>query len=257
MTKPHGKPDARAIAREADALDRRLATLPEAAMRRGVVREVLESRSPAAVCALASHVLQRAPVSGPLRDSLREAVLANLLDAHALSYERLQEIYAAAVQHELDDVRELLRSRPVPELQERAQRLPVEIAEIPLGRRRSLAKGEDRFLLERLALDPDPLVIRHLLRNPRFVETDVLKLASARPAPASTLQEIAQSERWSPRPRVRLALARNPTCPGELALQLIGTLALPDLRTLARDPDLPPATARAVAAEVGRRTGGA
>ena len=43
--------------------------------------------------------------------------------------------------------------------------------------------------------------------------------------------------------------------PIEIAVQVMGTLPLPDLRELSRDPDLPPATLAQARAELQRRGG--
>ena len=102
----------------------------------------------------------------------------------------------------------LLRSAAAAaEMRDPAAALPREVAEIPLGMRRSLARGDDPNLLDRLLLDPDPVVIDHLLENPRITEDDVVRIAARRPIPASTLERIHASRRFATRPRVLFAMA--------------------------------------------------
>jgi hypothetical protein len=246
------------------ALDRKLAKVLESRMRMTLVRESLLELGPEAACALLDTVLQRVPPPSPGSDILRDAVFELLTAAHGepgsgciepLPYAFRRDVYAAALAGELESVARLLRTLPASDEEAGYKRLPPEIAEIPLGRRRSLAKGEDPYLLEKLALDPDPMVIANLLRNPRIREQDVVRIAAMRPAPVSTLHQIDRSKRWSHQPRVRVALARNPHCPVELAIKLIGTLPLPDLREMQHDPGLHDEVKGQVARELERRTG--
>ncbi|MEZ4291438.1 MAG: hypothetical protein R3E53_13230 [Myxococcota bacterium] len=111
------------------------------------------------------------------------------------------------------------------------------MAEIPLGRRRSLAKG-DPLLLEKLALDPDPIVLENLLRNARMREADVVRIAALRPIGAESLRRIDAETRWQSSPRVRAAIARNPYCPIDLAMRLVATLGTTVLREIAEDGGL-------------------
>jgi hypothetical protein len=112
------------------------------------------------------------------------------------------------------------------------------MAEIPLGVRRSLARGMDLRVLEKLLLDPDPIVLDHLLRNPRLTEEHVVRIAARRPISEAALRAVAESARYGTRPQVRVAVARNPYCPTDLALRLIGTLPLPVLREMGADGTL-------------------
>jgi hypothetical protein len=247
----------------ATALDRKLAHILESRMRLVLVRESLLGLSPEAACALLDVVVQRVPPPSPGSDILRNAIFELLTspgvesepgEPACLPYAFRRDVYTAALAGGREGVARLLRTLPAHEEAGR-KRLPLEIAEIPLGRRRSLAKGEDPYLLEKLALDPDPMVIANLLRNPRIREPDVVRIAAMRPIPASTLHEIDRSPRWSHQPRIRVALARNPHCPVELAIKLIGTLPLPDLRAMRQDPGLHSEVVAQVALEVARRGG--
>jgi len=133
----------------------------------------------------------------------------------------------------------LLRpSAPLRVSTEGRRSLPPELRDVPLGRRRTLAKGSDSRVLGLLAQDPDPTVIRNLLHNPRIREPDVVRLASARPAHVSALREIGSHVRWARRPPVRVALARNPYAPVPLALQMQNGLSLHELREIEHDPTL-------------------
>ncbi|MEO6572277.1 MAG: hypothetical protein ABIP89_00465 [Polyangiaceae bacterium] len=101
---------------------------------------------------------------------------------------------------------------------------------LTLGERKSLARRPDRDLLDRLLADPHPDVIRGVLRNPRVVEADVLRIAARRPSDPNVLTEIARTPRWIHRSRVRMAIMLNPDTPPEIATPITGLLLRQELR---------------------------
>ena len=230
-------------------------------MRRSLVLEAWLAAPAEEALEAIRRVLHRpppAPGSGSTVDPLRDAILDVLSGRdpqRAAPYELLRSLYERA---HLDDdpfVLQVLRSsRPLsPEPVAGETGVPRAIADLPLGVKRSLARGDDPNLLEKLALDPDPLVIRHLLLNPRTREDDVLRIASRRPASESSLVEIHRSARWITRTRVRVALARNPGCPTDIAVRALGGVPLGDLRDVARDGTLRPELRAWAEREVERR----
>lgn len=106
------------------------------------------------------------------------------------------------------------------------QNLPDE----SLGRRKALARGRDRFALDRLVFDRNPAVIRHLLDNPRTVERDVVRIAAMRPTPSSCLEAVFAHARWVSRHHVKVALASNPWTPPDIAMTLLPHLHAPELK---------------------------
>jgi hypothetical protein len=252
-----------------EALDRKLAHVLEPRMRLTLVREHVLSCTAEEACALIAEVIVRPPGLQAVGDPLRQVVLELITDTSGaadeassdegtlLPYATRREIYAAATRSGDEHVARLLRTAPaILELEEAPRRLPIDLAEIPLGRRRALARGDDRNLLEKLALDPDGLVIANLLRNPRLVELDVVRIAALRPVTSSTLIEVSRSPRWSKSLRVRVALARNPHSPVGLAVKMVATLPLPTLREMCDDPDLHRETRSQIHCEIERRTAG-
>jgi hypothetical protein len=217
-------------------LDRRLAAVREPRMRAGLVREAISELDAPALCALFAHVLRRPAATRGAVDWLREqlhALLAGGAEPPVLTYERRAELYACARAQGEQRIVELLRlPGPRPAGEEFAEQAPFDLREIPLGRRRSLARRRDPVLLEKLARDADAGVIANLLANPRTTEDDVVRMAALRPVPPSTLLEIACSARWARQARVRRALARNPDCPAELALRLLPSLERAALREI-------------------------
>jgi hypothetical protein len=127
-----------------------------------------------------------------------------------------------------------------PEPEERGGLDPRGGRVLTLGERKALARGHDRFQLDRLLRDPHPAVIQNLLKNPRITEADVVRLAAKRPTYPDIQIEIAKSERWSPRPRVRLAIAQNPYTPTTVSVPLLALLLRHEINEIAHATDLPP-----------------
>jgi hypothetical protein len=243
--------------REAEQLERKLRHVTEPPMRRELVLEALEARSADDCFTLIHAVLHQTADEVPRLELLRETLLTVLAHGGAtrsLPYPLLEGLYAAAAEHGDELLRGLLRT-PASErsMADPAAALPRAVGEIPLGVRRSLAKGNQKPMLEKLLLDPDLLVIRHLLDNPRITEDDVVRIASRRPIPRSTLEEVARNRRWGSRRKVRVALTRNPYCPTDVALRILGSLPLQELRELRSDGTLHSQIRRHAKHELARR----
>ena len=171
-----------------------------------------------------------------------------------LGYARRADLYAEATARGNDEIMRLLRTPAAQEeIAEPERLLSRELVELPLGLRRSLAKGSQSQWLEQLARDCDPIVIANLLNNPRTVLADVVRIAAARPVASAVLVEISKSARWASRAPVRRSLARNPYCPVEIATGLVASLPAEDLRSMRADPDLHPETRAQLDAELERR----
>jgi hypothetical protein len=74
-----------------------------------------------------------------------------------------------------------------------------------------------------------------LLGNPHLTEGDVLAIASRRPTRKEVLRAVFESP-WLQRYAVKRSLVLNPYTPGDLAVRLLPTLVLNDLRAVAHDP---------------------
>jgi hypothetical protein len=83
--------------------------------------------------------------------------------------------------------------------------------------------------------DPHPDVIEMLLMNPRLTEPDVVHLCARRPNAPEVLLRVFRSPRWAIRPKVRTALALNPSTPPAIAEAIVPLLAPADLHALAQD----------------------
>lgn len=121
--------------------------------------------------------------------------------------------------------------------------LPVtspDLKGVSLGVRKALARRPAMRWLEKLLHDQDPGVIRNLLSNPRLTEAEVLKVASRTPVSPRVLEEVARSQRWISRYRVKKALVLNPYTPLGVSLPLLGFLMTQDLLFVSRRDGLSP-----------------
>lgn len=234
-------------------LDRKLAHVREPRMRARLLEEQLAPLAAPQLYELLAHVLRRSPSGSGQAPDLLRAGLHAFLAADAGTRAELQTQASAARD---DLVLGLLRTQePCGASSGPAQHAHLDLRDVALGRRRSLARGRDPLLLEKLARDPDPVVIANLLANPRTTENDVVRIAALRPVAPSTLVEIARAERWGRQPRVRVALARNPCCPVELALGQLHALPRAELREIAGDLGVDPVLRGHAEHELERRAG--
>ncbi|MDD5306485.1 MAG: hypothetical protein PHU25_04110 [Deltaproteobacteria bacterium] len=106
---------------------------------------------------------------------------------------------------------------------------------LTLGERRALATMPSRRMLDRVIRDPHPMVTVKLLANPKLKESDVVRMAARRPAPAEILLEIAMHPRWRRMRRVALALIHNPYLPPRTAVTLLPALDAREAAEVAAD----------------------
>jgi hypothetical protein len=123
--------------------------------------------------------------------------------------------------------------------------------ELTLGERRNLARRSARQGFDALLRDPHPMVVTELLTNPKTTEDDVVRMASLRPARATTIEAIART-RWLTRRRVRMSVLLNPGSPLRVALPLVGLCTSTELRQLTQGADVP-TVLRITASELAER----
>jgi hypothetical protein len=228
-----------------DALDpqaiaRRLAVLPERAMRAARLASWLEAAPPDEAAWVLDVFSTVGRAGGP------PYFVALLAAVDAMLAERVSEptrraIHAAATANGLEACKELLfmpvatgdvaTSAPRP--------LVPGTRPLTLGERKALARSWRRDVIERLLTDPAPDVVALLLANPHVTEDDVLRIATARRSTADVLRLLLGSPRWSTSGRIRVALVRNPRLPLPFALGLVGLLDATEARDLAGDHRLP------------------
>jgi hypothetical protein len=125
--------------------------------------------------------------------------------------------------------------------------------ELTVGERRSLARSNNRKVLEKLLRDPHPLVLRQLLGNPRLTEDDVVRLAARRPLHRATVEVLAESPRWLRSQRIRLTLLLNPGTPEPVSMPLLAVCTRCELVEVVHGVDAPLAL-RAAAQELLERS---
>lgn len=111
-------------------------------------------------------------------------------------------------------------------------RLKERYAQLELGEKISIARSAPMGLLPLLAAEESPRVIGALLHNPRLVEADVVAIVRRDKTPGEVLRVVAQSERWTARLEVRLAILRHRSTPVHVALALAGRLSDRELKKL-------------------------
>jgi hypothetical protein len=238
-------------------MERRVRALADPAMRRERLLGLLERLEPDHSYAVLEALLERPGAPRPHFHDLR-LVLQEVLRAGGATRSLpawLLEAWRERARTARDAFLERLlgASGAAEVMADPASALHREMAELPLGVRRSLARGMDVRVLEKLLLDPDPIVLDHLLRNPRLTEEHAMRIAARRPISEPALRAMADSARFGVRQRVRAAIARNPYCGADLALRLVGTLPLPVLREMRGDGALDPRVLAHVREEITRR----
>lgn len=208
-------------------------------MRGAVLAELLTGLDPDVAARVVATIVLRGRQGGPPFE-LALSGLEEMLRSERLTYEQLVDLYRRLKKQHGDLAALLLPGRSPQEiLGVPGPRVSGE-RELTLGERKSLARAANRDLIDRLLRDPEPQVIRLLLRNPRLVERDVIFLASRRPIRGEIVREIMACSRWMNRYHVKRTILLNPEAPEELASRLLPFLTRTDLRQLATDPALSP-----------------
>ena len=224
--------------RQAEELARRLAALPEPAMREAVLAENLDRLAPEELVPVLAEVVRRGRSGGPPFDLALLALGAVLAGRAPLAYERRAALYTQARTQGYAELADLFLSPGESPEAPLAPPLTMSGRPLTLGERKALARGSRRDLLDRLMRDPAPAVIRVLLQNPHLTERDVVTIAARRPQAPEIQQEIARSRRWISRYAVKVALVLNPYTPTDLAMSLVGFLQEPELRIVAEEGTL-------------------
>ncbi|RMG17238.1 MAG: hypothetical protein D6729_09065 [Deltaproteobacteria bacterium] len=233
----------------AGRLVRRLLGL-ERAMRVEAARRMLESMPVGETVEILAELMRRRAEG----DAKALEALASVIEAlvHLGEGDTPSALYAEACRRNLEGVRRLLMrpaaAKTFDPNEERS--IDREMRAKTLGMRRQLARAADPVTMLRLTTDPDPGVIRNLLRHPRLTEADVVRMAARRPGRPEVLMEIFRSPKWGVRQRVRRALANNPYTPTEVALKLVEILPLTEVRGLAADGSLHEEVQRAARARL-------
>ena len=130
--------------------------------------------------------------------------------------------------------------RVPPVLRREAERLlKTRLPELSVGERVALARRGSRGLVELLADEADPLVLRALAGNARATEADLARILARSDVAPDFLRWLADQSSWGQRREVRLALVRHPRTPPSSALRLTRTLSRRDIDELRGDETVP------------------
>lgn len=218
----------------------RLNALAEPPMRGAALTEILSALPVTEAAAVVGLIVARGRLGGPPYE-MALGGLEELLRTERLSYELLAELYRELKTSHLGEAAALLL--PGHQHQEILGAAPPKFPdgrELTLGERKSLARGAPRDTIDRLLRDPEPQVIRLLLRNPRLVERDVVGVAARRPVQPEVIREIMANQKWICRYAVKRSIVLNPGAPNELALRLLPFMNRTHLAEIAQDPAIPP-----------------
>jgi hypothetical protein len=96
----------------------------------------------------------------------------------------------------------------------------------------ALRGGKDARVV--LSREGNKIVRRMVLRNPRITDGEVLSMAQNRTIDEELIRMITDRREWMQNYRIRHALATNPKTPLPVAIKQVDTLAVRDLRLIAK-----------------------
>jgi len=185
---------------------------------------------------------QRAQSKDPIyQDGFRVVSDVRRISRH-VGYGLMSEVYTLARQK---DYREVLRfMQVVPAARKLGEDDELEedvmLKEMTLGIKRQKARGFDRDMIMRLCNEQDPMIIEHLLKNPRVTIQHVVKIAAKRPTDAKILWTVYKNMKWVNHYVVKKALINNPYTPTQISLALLHFLLEQDLEDVAENQLLHP-----------------
>ena len=113
------------------------------------------------------------------------------------------------------------------------------IANMNVKERMSLAQKGTKEERRILIADANKIVSMAVLKCESLTAAEVETFCTMRHLATEIFQEIAATREWLKRPKIQLALVRNPAVPLAITLPLIKYLNMRDLRNITRDRNLP------------------
>lgn len=223
----------------------RLSRLPELDMRVAALDEALRQRT-AEEAAWWLDQLTRGALWGksPEIDAMMACALWLIRERIDDDYDLIKSIFQAAHTDGRDGVIAILRDPPPHQALPKGKRLPepkLDLGrDVTVGEKRQMARGSNRLMIEKLLLDPHPLIVEQILDNPNLREQDVLMISSRRPNTPEILLKITLHKRWYKRREVRHSLVMNPYNSTGVSLKLLPTLGIHKLRQVRNSTHLHP-----------------
>ncbi len=113
-----------------------------------------------------------------------------------------------------------------------------QILHMTVGERIKLALKGNRDARSILIRDPNRLIQRFVLQNPRITDDEIVMVARNRSADIDLLRKIGEHKYWPRNYQVRLALVTNPKTPLATALHFVNSLQERDIRFLAKSKNV-------------------
>ncbi len=108
----------------------------------------------------------------------------------------------------------------------------IKISALNVGQKIKLALLGNREARAILVKDPNRIVSRAVLKNPRITDTEVVQIAQSKVVSDEILREISEGRKWTRLYQVKLALVTNPKTPPHISIGLLKQLREFDLRNL-------------------------
>lgn len=112
------------------------------------------------------------------------------------------------------------------------QSVYIKISALNVGQKIKLALLGNREARAILVKDPNRIVSRAVLKNPRITDTEVVQIAQSKIVSDEILREISEGRKWTRLYQVKLALVTNPKTPPHISIGLLKQLREFDLRNL-------------------------
>ncbi len=112
------------------------------------------------------------------------------------------------------------------------------LQDMTVAERIKLALRGNREVRMILVRDPNRMIRRFVLQNPRIGDEEIIAIAKNRSADDELLRSIAESREWTKNYQVRLSLVTNPKTPLVLSLRFLGGLNDRDVRMLAKSKNV-------------------
>lgn len=122
----------------------------------------------------------------------------------------------------------------------------IKISALNVGQKIKLALLGNREARAILVKDPNRIVSRAVLKNPRITDTEVVLIAQSKIVSDEILREISEGRKWTRLYQVKLALVTNPKTPPHISIGLLKQLREFDLRNLRWNKNLSGVVATAV-----------
>ncbi|MEQ9619254.1 MAG: hypothetical protein RIG61_08785 [Deltaproteobacteria bacterium] len=121
----------------------------------------------------------------------------------------------------------------------RHQNYQIQISMLNIGQKIKLAILGNREARTVLIKDPNRIVSKAVLKNPRLTDSEIVSISQSKIVSEDILREISDGRKWMRLYQVKLALVNNPKTPPHISVNLIRHLRDVDLKNLRWSKNLP------------------